>query len=46
MSAVEQLLFAVFGVSFLAAGLFLSDPYFGLRATPQGPAEYTLQSCP
>ena len=45
MSVVEQLLFAVFGVSFLAAGLLLSDPHFGLNA-PQRQDGYTLQSCP
>jgi hypothetical protein len=45
MSVLEQLLFAVFGISFFTAALLLSDPQFGLNAAPQRPAEYTLQSC-
>jgi hypothetical protein len=45
MSVLEQFLFAVFGISFFAAALLLSDPHFGLNIAPQRPAEYTLQSC-
>ena len=49
MSAVEQLLFAILGVSILAACLALSDPHFGfatpLRSDPSV-NQYTLQSCP
>jgi hypothetical protein len=49
MSAVEQLLFAILGVSILAGCLALSDPHFGfatsLRSEP-GENQYTLQSCP
>ena len=45
MSVLEQFLFAVFGISFFAAALLLSDPYLGLNTVPQRPAEYTLQSC-
>jgi hypothetical protein len=49
MSVVEQLLFAILGVSILAACLALSDPQFGLApALRSDPAvnQYTLQSCP
>jgi hypothetical protein len=49
MSAVEQLLFAILGVSLLAACLALSDPHFGIATTLRSePAvnQYTLQSCP
>jgi len=48
MSAVEQLLFAILGVSILAACLALSDPHFSLASSLRGepPAnQYTLQSC-
>jgi hypothetical protein len=44
MSILEQLLFAVFGVSILAGSLVLSDPYWGFAA-PQRDNVYTLQSC-
>jgi hypothetical protein len=49
MSVLEQLLFAVLGVSILAGCLALSDPRFGfagaLRSEP-AIGQYTLQSCP
>lgn len=46
MSVLEQLLFAVVGVTILAASLALSDPHFGLVAK-RDPAvnTYSLQSC-
>jgi hypothetical protein len=46
MSVLEQLLFAVVGVTILAASVALSDPYFGL-VTEREPAAntYALQSC-
>jgi len=48
MSVLEQLVFAILGVSILAASLALSDPHSGvadaLRA--QTPVkQYRLQSC-
>lgn len=48
MSAVEQLLFAILGVSILAGCLALSDPHFGIATLSSEPAanQYTLQSCP
>ena len=46
MSVLEQLLFAVVGVTILAASLALSDPHFGLVAAKRdGFNTYTLQSC-
>jgi hypothetical protein len=45
MSVLEQLLFAVFGVSILAASLVLSDPRWGFASAPQRDNVYTLQSC-
>jgi hypothetical protein len=46
MSVLEQLLFAVVGVTILSASLALSDPHFGLApAKPDAPREYVLQSC-
>ena len=46
MSVLEQLLFAVVGVTILAASLALSDPHFGLAgAKRDGLTTYTLQSC-
>jgi len=48
MSVLEQLLFAVLGVTILTASLALSDPQIGialaLRTEPA--SQYTLQSCP
>ena len=46
MSVLEQLLFAVVGVTILAASVALSDPHFGL-VTKRDPAgnTYALQSC-
>jgi hypothetical protein len=46
MSVLEQLLFAVVGVTILAASLALSDPHLGLVAK-RDPAvsTYSLQSC-
>jgi hypothetical protein len=44
MSVLEQLLFAVVGVTILAASLALSDPHFGLAKRDAGNT-YTLQSC-
>ncbi|MFL6929199.1 MAG: hypothetical protein ACJ8FK_04760 [Xanthobacteraceae bacterium] len=49
MSAVEQLLFAILGVSILAACLALSDPHFGFAtvlSSDPSVNQYTLQSCP
>jgi hypothetical protein len=49
MSAVEQLFFAILGVSILAACLALSDPHFGLMTSlgsEPAVSQYTLQSCP
>jgi hypothetical protein len=47
MSVLEQLLFAVLGVTILAASLALSDPNvqvaLALRNEPA--TQYTLQSC-
>ena len=46
MSVVEQLLFAVLGVTILSASLALSDPHFGFGAAKRAtPASYVLQSC-
>jgi hypothetical protein len=46
MSVLEQLLFAVVGVTILAASLALSDPHFGLVTKRESAANtYTLQSC-
>ena len=46
MSALEQFLFAVVGVTILAASVAMSDPRLGLVtiANPEGNT-YTLQSC-
>ena len=46
MSVLEQLLFAVVGVTILSASLALSDPRFGLTAQKRdGLTSYMLQSC-
>jgi hypothetical protein len=44
MSVLERILFAVVGVTILAASLALSDPHFGLVGPREG-ATYALQSC-
>jgi len=48
MSVVEQLVFAVLGVSILAATLALSDPKLRIAVAPKSELanEYALQSCP
>jgi len=43
MSVLEQLLFAIFGVTLLTAALVFADPYWGF-ASPRDNV-YTLQSC-
>ncbi len=46
MSVVEQLVFAILGVTILAASLALSDPHLRIAlALRDEPARYTLQSC-
>jgi len=46
MSVLEQLLFAIVGVTILSASLALSDPNFGfVGAKRDGLNTYTLQSC-
>ena len=48
MSVIEQLLFAIFGVTLLAVSLALSDPHLGIAAALKGDAgagQYVLQSC-
>jgi hypothetical protein len=46
MSVLEQLLFAVLGVTILAASLALSDPHFNrVIGKHDAGATYTLQSC-
>jgi hypothetical protein len=46
MSALEQLLFALVGVTVLAASLALSDPRFELAKLRNPETNtYTLQSC-
>jgi hypothetical protein len=48
MSAVEQLLFAVLGVTLLTLSLALSDPHLRIAARDKGEVpinQYTLQSC-
>jgi hypothetical protein len=48
MSVIEQLLFAILGVTILAASLALSDPQFGLVSALKGETavnQYSLQSC-
>jgi hypothetical protein len=49
MSVLEQLLFAVLGISILAGCLALTDPRFGLAGALRSESsvgQYTLQSCP
>jgi hypothetical protein len=46
MSVLEQLLFAILGVTLLTASLLLSDPYLGVAASLQRDSVHTLQSCP
>jgi len=46
MSVLEQLLFAVVGVTILAASLALSDPHFSRAIAKRDAGNiYTLQSC-
>jgi len=45
MSVLEQLLFAIFGVTLLTAALVLSDPYWGFVSSAPRDNVYTLQSC-
>jgi len=48
MSVLEQVLFAVVGVTMLAASLALSDPHLSLAAVLKrgaGVNHYSLQSC-
>jgi hypothetical protein len=46
MSVLEQLLFAIVGVTMLAASLALSDPHLSLAAVLKaGVNHYSLQSC-
>jgi hypothetical protein len=46
MSVLEQLVFAVVGVTILAASLALSDPHFNRAIVKRDAGNtYTLQSC-
>jgi hypothetical protein len=47
MSVLEQFLFAVVGVTMLAASLALSDPHLSFADVLKnwGTARYSLQSC-
>jgi len=48
MSVLEQLLFAILGVSILAASLALSDPHSGVADALRAETtvkQYRLQSC-
>ena len=48
MSVIEQLMFAILGVTILALSLALSDPHFRLVAALQDEGavhQYSLQSC-
>jgi hypothetical protein len=49
MSVIEQLLFAILGVTILTASLALSDPHLRLASAflrDGAVSQYSLQSCP